>query len=238
MNDYGEYMIPLNDWLEVIANYREEEFERYCDYCDTCVADKYYGKDDDGGRYGGKNGGSGGDYGGNNVNNGNKYYNMGDLDDQYYFNRNNNGDDGDAGDDAAGRKLAGDDDAAAANGDDGANNKNNNNVNGYDCSYTKACKGYYDVCNNDQVEWAQFFNCKKVQYNNNYIYIGPHCKSDKKTIALAVFEDKYCTQYSGSQYDLQTLTDGLIQSDSLVEYYRTDCISCKESVSFCLLIVY
>lgn len=36
MNDYGEYMVPIGTWLEIISNYRDEEFERYCEYCQTC----------------------------------------------------------------------------------------------------------------------------------------------------------------------------------------------------------
>lgn len=40
--DYGEYMIPLGDWLTIMSNYRAEEFERYCKYCEVCMTDKYY----------------------------------------------------------------------------------------------------------------------------------------------------------------------------------------------------
>ena len=41
-SDYGEYMVPLETWLTIIAEYRDEEFERYCEYCAAC-----YGTDDD-----------------------------------------------------------------------------------------------------------------------------------------------------------------------------------------------
>jgi len=44
--DYGEYMLTMEDWLEIIAEYREEEFERYCDYCGECDDGNYYGGDD------------------------------------------------------------------------------------------------------------------------------------------------------------------------------------------------
>jgi len=36
MSDYGEYMVPIDNWLSIISEYREEEFERYCNYCQTC----------------------------------------------------------------------------------------------------------------------------------------------------------------------------------------------------------
>lgn len=36
--DYGEYMLPMGTWLEIMAEYREEEFERYCEFCADCMA--------------------------------------------------------------------------------------------------------------------------------------------------------------------------------------------------------
>jgi hypothetical protein len=36
MSDYGEYMVPIESWLEIISNFRDEEFDRYCNYCQTC----------------------------------------------------------------------------------------------------------------------------------------------------------------------------------------------------------
>jgi hypothetical protein len=49
MSDYGEYMVPIESWLEIISEYRYEEFERYCDYCAACYGGgnnnqkQYYG---------------------------------------------------------------------------------------------------------------------------------------------------------------------------------------------------
>jgi len=40
--DYGEYMLPIEDWLVIIAEYREEELGRYCDYCEKCYGDNNY----------------------------------------------------------------------------------------------------------------------------------------------------------------------------------------------------
>lgn len=36
--DYGEYMVPMSQWLEIMTEYREEEFERYCEFCENCMA--------------------------------------------------------------------------------------------------------------------------------------------------------------------------------------------------------
>jgi len=37
MDSYGEYMVPMETWGELMATYREEELETYCDYCEECV---------------------------------------------------------------------------------------------------------------------------------------------------------------------------------------------------------
>lgn len=229
MNDYGEYMLPLYDWLDVIGEYREEEFERYCGYCDACVGGYYA----DGDEEEEEEEGDDKDY---YENRGDKYYNQGDLDD-----------DGAAADDA---DAAGDDgavdadDGAAdeADADDGAANEaddqgrrrkldQNNNDDNYDCSYESACSGYGEICyDEDRVDWSQFFGCKQMQVNDDTsVYMGPHCKNDKSTIIFSAFEDEDCQIYIGDKYDLSTITDDLIKTDSLEEYFRSDCISCKES---------
>jgi len=191
-DDYGEYMVPIATWLTIIAEYREEEFERYCEYCDTCYGD-------------------------------------------YYNNRNLEGDDaaaagGDAaaGDDAvAGDDAAGDD--AAAAGDDYLAN----------CAYKSACTGHNDVCNaDDNVDWSNFFGCVEYDASDDLtLYIGPHCASDKSTIILAAFTDDACSVYSGNKYDLATITGLSFGSDNLMDYYETDCIPCKESVSTVFLFI-
>eukprot|EP00979_Chaetoceros_neogracilis_P003917 scaffold687_cov288-Chaetoceros_neogracile.AAC.9 len=175
MDDYGEYMVPLYTWMTIVAEYREEEFERYCGYCDACYAANYYNSTDDG----------------NNNNNNN-------------------------------RNLADDNDDGAAQADDYVAN----------CGYENACKGYYDLCNNDddKVDYSQFFGCKAYGASDDLtLYIGPHCAKDKSSIVIAPFQDDACSIYEGDTYDLATVTGLPFTSDALMEYYETDCIPCKES---------
>ena len=47
MQDYGEYMLPIDQWLEIIAEYREEEYERYCEYCADCQEEQEYYQEQD-----------------------------------------------------------------------------------------------------------------------------------------------------------------------------------------------
>jgi hypothetical protein len=249
MNNYGEYMIPLADWLDIIGAYRQEEMERYCAFCDACVGG-YYNDD-------GENGGGddGDDYGAA-ANNGNKYYNYADLDDYVEAddananNNNNNGNDdggdqGDGGEEGEGEGENGEGEGEGENGEgegEGENGEGEDRKlegNNYDCSSnTSACSGYGDICyNNDQVDWSQFFGCQKMNFNDDTIlYVGAHCARDKHTIVLAAFEDEYCQSYVGDHYDLATITDDAVATDSLEEYFRSDCISCKESVSFSILL--
>lgn len=170
-------MVPLYTWMTIVAEYREEEFERYCGYCDACYAANYYNSTDDG----------------NNNNNNN-------------------------------RNLADDNDDGAAQADDYVAN----------CGYENACKGYYDLCNNDddKVDYSQFFGCKAYGASDDLtLYIGPHCAKDKSSIVIAPFQDDACSIYEGDTYDLATVTGLPFTSDALMEYYETDCIPCKESVS-------
>lgn len=55
MSDYGEYMVPIATWLDIMKDYRDEEFQRYCEYCQTCaqnnrkLEDGYYNAANDDG---------------------------------------------------------------------------------------------------------------------------------------------------------------------------------------------
>ena len=54
--NYGEYMIELEDYLSLMLEYQMERFEQYCEYCEECMYDVYQVwlqrggfQDDDGG---------------------------------------------------------------------------------------------------------------------------------------------------------------------------------------------
>lgn len=36
-DSYGEYMMDMGEFIEIQANYDEELFEQYCNYCETCM---------------------------------------------------------------------------------------------------------------------------------------------------------------------------------------------------------
>lgn len=167
MSNYGEYMLPIATWLDIMKDYRDEEYERYCTYCQQCL--------------------------GNGRDLGNNYY--------YYD----------------------------ANGGGSSSGSSSSNY----CSNTSSCTGYANVCNNDaRVDYSKFFECKALQVSDDFtLYIGPHCSTDKTTIVLGAFTDDSCTMYAGHKYDLGTLTGMKLTSSDLAQYYTSDCIPCKESVS-------
>lgn len=194
MSDYGEYMVPIATWLDIMKDFRDEEFERYCEYCQNCAAQN------------------------NNRN----------MENVYYADANDDINDGAA--------AANDDGNAAAATDDVNNNNNNGSSNSNYCAYSSDCSGYQNVCNYDAgVDYSKFFECKEFQVSDDFtLYIGPHCAKDKTTIVLGAFTDDACTKYAGNKYDLGTLTGMKLTSSDLDQYYTSDCIPCKESVSFLL----
>lgn len=83
----------------------------------------------------------------------------------------------------------------------------------------------------DQFGYYNFFECIAVAQDDDdtIIYAGPHCSSDKSTIVIGAFSDQYCSNYVGDDYDIRSLTGLDLNDASLMEYYNSDCIACKES---------
>jgi len=40
-NNYGEYMMEMDEYLEIMLEWQEERFEQYCMYCEQCMFDVY-----------------------------------------------------------------------------------------------------------------------------------------------------------------------------------------------------
>mmetsp|Transcript_8147 Transcript_8147/g.12505 ORF Transcript_8147/g.12505 Transcript_8147/m.12505 type:complete len:553 (+) Transcript_8147:42-1700(+) len=40
--NYGEYLVPMNDYLEAYESYKAEAFQQFCDYCDQCMYFEQY----------------------------------------------------------------------------------------------------------------------------------------------------------------------------------------------------
>lgn len=229
---FGDYLVPMEDYLQTMA---EEYFLEYQNYCETCYycmvqASSQQQQGDDAVQ--------------NNAGDDAQQNNAGD-DAQAA------GDDGQAGDDAqyvatddanAGRLLAYDDAYYYKNADfyNNMNNNNNNNANAnqeYDeCgNYYSACGDFRTACK-DYSQYATnmeaYFQCSEFQVGNEVGYLGPHCRSDGKTIGIGVYKDQYCDEYNADITDLSSMMGMDLGDENLKAYYSEKCISCLASVSF------
>ena len=113
---------------------------------------------------------------------------------------------------------------------DNVNDEDQSYANGY-CSLFNS---YTDLYNNDEEyqDWSRFFDWVEFEVDDDTVlYIGPHCTSDKSKILLTMFSNKYCSNYVGGQYNVNTITGLDLKDKTFMQYYNNDCIACKESVS-------
>jgi hypothetical protein len=245
---FGDYLIPMETYLQTMAETYFTQYQEYCEYCYECMAyvnnysqgnsNNYYNNGDDG-NY--NNNGDDGNYN-NNGDDGN-YNNNGDD-----GNYNNNGDDGNYNN--GGRRLNDDaynyytnyvaddaaDDAAGGGDDDNYNqnyyNGNQNQNQGEGCEYYAVCANYQSACqeySNLGFDLEDYFECAEFNIGNSAGYLGPHCASDGKTISMGIFNDEYCNDYSA---DISEVSSYMAVNDNDLEaYYSDNCISCLASVS-------
>jgi hypothetical protein len=134
------------------------------------------------------------------------------------------------------------DDAAAAEGDDAAAAEEDA-VAEEDC--TSICSNYNSICNqnnnngDDAAQAETYFECVQVQNDNNgnAYYVGPHCDSDGFSIMIGVYSDEDCSTYIGHEVSLYDATGIDLSGIDMSVYYPHDCQSCKENVSYLLVIV-
>jgi hypothetical protein len=222
---FGDFMISMEEYLAAMADSYFNQYQEYCETCYYCKKQSQYS---------------------------NNQYAQGD--DAAAA----DGDDAVAadGDDAA---AADGDDAAAADGDDAAaagdDNRrdlaNGDDANGSyysddkynadadadadDCAdYADVCDSFSQVCQDYSAKATNlqdYFECSEAVYANSIAYLGPHCRSDGKTIGIGIYDDQYCNDYIGDIVDISSYTGMDIQDDYLKAYYSEECISCLASVS-------
>ena len=215
--NYGEYVIPMEDYLAIMSNYHFQQYNRYCQTCSECVdfdIDDYYGitpsptpqptQTDD--YYNNNNGGRRLD------NNNDDYYG----DDNFNYGYNSNY---------------------------GYNKYNSYKqlpwyVDDYgECKFNTVCQNYKRACKNNYhpnaTYYKDYFTCTAFQLGNQEGYLGPHCRNDGHTIGIGLFEDAYCSSYVGDVADIyqgQSFDD-----DELSLFYDHSCISCRASDGYSLI---
>uniref|UniRef100_A0A7S4EJG2 Uncharacterized protein n=1 Tax=Pseudo-nitzschia australis TaxID=44445 RepID=A0A7S4EJG2_9STRA len=234
---FGDYLIPMETYLQTMAETFFAQYQEYCETCYECMAnrndDSNDDSNDDGANYNNYNNDDAANY-----NNNNNYYN------NNYNNYNN-----DDGNYNGGRRL--NDDAwynynnyvadDAAGGDDdyyknqvNYNNNENQNQDG-DCEYYSVCASYQTACqdySNLGFDLEDYFACAEFNIGNSAGYLGPHCANDGKTISMGIFNDEYCNDYSA---DLSEVSSYMASSENGLEaYYSNNCISCLASDGYTL----
>jgi len=103
----------------------------------------------------------------------------------------------------------------------------------YQCEFYEACQNYHTACKDYSQEAAdmqEYFQCVEFNMGNNYGYLGPHCRSDGKTIGIGLFKDENCNSYNSEVSDVSQYTGIDFSDDYLKPYYTDSCISCLASV--------
>ena len=243
-DSFGEYLIPLETYLEEYGNYIDEMKESYCEYCHQCLyfehiyyenyrerdlgADDYYQMNDDANAanmYAGND--ANGDY------HACKYYkacstfmNVCDNDGADYWNNMDQ------------------EDEECEEGDE-------------DCEQNQ--QQQQEEEEEEEIEYERFFQCERWErdqgnnnggqngqnyYNNNNniaqyywndgegLFIGPRCAEDGYTIEFGIYSDEWCSNDVTDKVSLEELTgDATFGFDYLGSFTDQQCVSCKESVS-------
>ena len=254
-DSFGEYLIPLETYMEEYGNYIDEMKESYCEYCSQCLYFEhiYYG-------------------------NNNRERDLG-ADDYYEMNDDANAANMYAGNDASGEYHACKYYKECSTfmnvcDNEGAQYWNNLNQDD-DQNYQQGCEEGNEDCDQNQqqqqeeeeeeIEYERFFQCERWEndqgnnnggqngqnyyYNDNIaqyywndgegLFIGPRCAEDGYTIEFGIFSDEWCSNDVTDKVSFEELTgDSTFGSDYLGSFTDQQCVSCKESVSVPSLLGY
>lgn len=239
--NYAEYMLPMEDYLSIMATYHLQQFKQYCEVCYDCMHYKgsnstvsnstnstYSGDDDSTNPYATDDVVAG--YG----------YNKASGDDQAaaagddYYQDDTYDDDG-----GYGRRLQ------SSNSAYSSNTNNNYKVaapwyiaeDGETCLFESVCENYKSACQSYSKKtkyYEDYFTCSEFTVGDQVGYLGPHCHSDGYTIGIGIFEDADCSGYIGDKVNIQQYTGQAFDDKELKAYYSKECMSCVASESYSL----
>uniref|UniRef100_A0A7S1G121 Uncharacterized protein n=1 Tax=Corethron hystrix TaxID=216773 RepID=A0A7S1G121_9STRA len=250
-SNYGEYILPLADYLEVMSEYVYNQREAYCEYCGYCFEnnrrlnrnnrklDEGADEDEDENEdvdeeANNDDGGGGDDDAGENEDEANDDEED-ENDDVENDDENNDDEENDNEENDDGNDGGNNDDGDANNVDDDKNNDgeaNDDYVPAY-CEDHCANDNYYNKCQyqggNYAVDYTDWFECTKYNSNDgNTYYIMAHCGNDSGVdIEIGIFSDKYCTKNIGGPEIASEYTGVNFESDGMAEYYPEQCVTCN-----------
>jgi len=238
--NYGEYVVSMEEYLESMLEFKEQENEEYCRFCEECVEAYEWAHYEDDFQY--RDGAD--NYGQN---------------DDGAADADANGDDAAAAEDqnddvfnddaAAGRRRKLEDQEQEQDQQEDQQ-EDQDNEQQQDCDYYEQCVGYEDVCeledqqnqnqNNGQqeqeekVDLREFVECMAIENDDDngvQYYIGPHCSSDGFTITLGVYSDEFCSVYVGNKVSVADVLGYSIDDDTSA-LTPTTCTSCLAGSNF------
>ena len=239
-SNYGEYMIPMEDYLQIMFNHHTTQFGYYCNLCQKCMNynpssssssytdDANSGNDDGWSSYsqywgteitddeGAADAAT--DDGNNAAADGDDYYSDDVVvDDAYNYDNDNNR--------QRNRELANQQSQPSYISDSGT------------CKYESVCSKYKSACQNvpENRGIEQYFSCATfpIGNNGNYGYIGPHCQSDGQTIDIGFYTDESCNNFAGESENLKNYFS--IDETDMDIYTSKTCIPCSAADSFALV---
>jgi len=105
------------------------------------------------------------------------------------------------------------------------------------CVFESVCANYKRTCrsyNENAANYQTYFQCSQFSIGNRFGYLGPHCRSDGKTIGIGFFSDANCNEFV-KDVDFSEYTSLSFDDDELAPFYDNTCISCKASESYSLV---
>ena len=252
--EYGEYMIPMDEYLQIMSNYHMQQVSSYCTACKRCMTTEKKAQS----------------MMKNNANNNDDGYTNSFDDDwtgynQYWGeNRNNNNNNNNQQGNGGGNRVLEDSSGYADDDvsyiDDDSYSQQQNFFSFYldsygQCIYRTVCSEYQSACkgleslSSSGSSLSNYFSCSQFSLGNDYAYVSAHCASDGKTIDLGMYADAYCNNYVGKVADIVPKFD-----DSELKLYTVGgnpykskfgsqsstsfsapCISCAAEESYSLL---
>jgi len=206
--NYGEYALPMEEYLESVQQFVEERREGMCAYCQAC----WNADGDDGGRRlndAGDDAAAADDAVANddaaNDDGEWEYYdededNENKQNQAYYYGE------------------ACDEDTCADMYDE--------------CVEQEAGD---DDQQEEEIDMDEFLECRDADFGDddgNQYFIGPHCSSDGYTISLAVYGDEECNTYLDGMAVSDIVGQELDTSMFHKYYFPKDCVTCEEGANY------
>jgi hypothetical protein len=263
-SNYGEYTLPMDDYLQIMATYHFRQFDQYCEICTECMSfdssgsgstdsnssqneydddtyvDDLYSTDDAGAA---KDDDSVyGDDDRDGTDESYNYYSNGAQEDDWEgYNRYWDGGNRQLGNGY--NQYTGDyhNGYYSSNGSGEYSNYNNYpwyiNSSGK-CSFKSVCSSYANVCKSYSaysVSHEKYFQCTAFQVASGTVHLGPHCEQDGHAIGMGIYSDGECSNYIGDIAHLNKYTGTTFDNIDMSAYYDNTCISCSASEGYGLV---